>query len=120
MRDKVKISSVRLVRCPCVRVVRYLLTTNNTNHYTTNCASPNLSDSKISRSTRYSDIIAEQFEFLMMNERLNYEELREIALCNGIPDNRVAIGLWAKENRYIKHHSTDRRSNKQFYYYERK
>ena len=32
----------------------------------------------------------------MENEKLTYEDIRTIALANGINDNKVAIGMWAK------------------------
>lgn len=33
---------------------------------------------------------------------ITYEDLREIALQNGIEDSKIVIGLWAKQNGYIK------------------
>lgn len=33
---------------------------------------------------------------------IDYSQIREIALQNGIDDNKVSIGMWAKMNGYIK------------------
>jgi hypothetical protein len=35
-------------------------------------------------------------------ELLTYEQIREIALKQNIPDNRVSIGIWAQNNGYFK------------------
>jgi len=35
-------------------------------------------------------------------ELLTYEQIREIALKQNIPDNRVSIGIWAQNNGFFK------------------
>ena len=52
-----------------------------------------------------------------MENLITFDELREIALKNGIVDNKVHIGIWAQQNGYIK-----RRIQKNYkirYYYEK-
>ena len=34
---------------------------------------------------------------------ISYDELREIAVNNGVKDNIKSVGKWARENGYIKH-----------------
>ena len=52
----------------------------------------------------------------MNNERLLFSDLRVMAIKAGIPDNKIAIGLWIKQKRWVKHHSTDK-NRKGYYYY---
>ena len=35
------------------------------------------------------------------NDMKDYLQVREMAINAGIPDNKIAIGLWAKEKGYI-------------------
>ena len=34
----------------------------------------------------------------MEDEKLTYQDIRTIALANGIKDNKVSVGMWAKLN----------------------
>ncbi len=49
-------------------------------------------------------------------KRLSYDELRKVALTKGIPDNKIAIGLWIKMQGYKKHHSIDAFKHQYFFY----
>ena len=35
-------------------------------------------------------------------EFINFEQLRQIAISNNIPDNKVSIGIWGQNNGYFK------------------
>ena len=37
-----------------------------------------------------------------MNKMITFKELRNIALKNGVVDDKVHIGIWAQQNGYIK------------------
>lgn len=49
-------------------------------------------------------------------EKLTYKQLREIAISQGLPDNKITIGIWAKLNGYIRHHIA-KPDGKQWYFY---
>lgn len=51
--------------------------------------------------------------------RLKYEDVRKIALKNGVRDNKTYIGIWLKLNGYIKKTSMNRQ-RKIYVYYEKK
>lgn len=52
-----------------------------------------------------------------LNEiKLSYQELRKIALNEGVKDNKVSVGIWIKLNGFYKHHSVDQ-NRKSYYYY---
>ena len=38
----------------------------------------------------------------MENNLLTFQDLRVIAVKNGVPDNKTEIGIWAKNNGYYK------------------
>lgn len=38
----------------------------------------------------------------MENNLLTFQDLRIIAVKNGVPDNKTEIGIWAKNNGYYK------------------
>lgn len=48
--------------------------------------------------------------------RMKFDDLRDLALLNGIPDNKIYIGVWAKLNGYIKKSSKDK-NRKNYNYY---
>lgn len=48
-------------------------------------------------------------------EELTYEEIREKALKQGVPDTKLHIGLWAQFNGYVKQRKS--RSGKSKYLY---
>lgn len=36
----------------------------------------------------------------MKNDLINYQDLRVLAVSQGVSDNKVSIGIWAKANGY--------------------
>jgi len=37
-----------------------------------------------------------------MNELITFNDLKELAKSNGIADNKISVGMWAKFNGFIK------------------
>lgn len=37
-----------------------------------------------------------------LNQQITYDELRKLAIKEGVADNKVSIGIWAKLKGYIK------------------
>lgn len=48
--------------------------------------------------------------------RMKYNDLRLIALDNGVKDDKITIGIWAKLNGYKKKQSKDRNRKSYCYY----
>ncbi|SFL62129.1 hypothetical protein SAMN05216357_1355 [Porphyromonadaceae bacterium KH3CP3RA] len=42
----------------------------------------------------------------MKDNLINYQDLRVLAVSQGVPDNKVSIGMWAKANGYYKMRKT--------------
>ena len=52
----------------------------------------------------------------MENNKLTFQQIREIALHDGIADNKVSIGIYAKVKGYKKICKKDK-DKKSYYYY---
>lgn len=50
------------------------------------------------------------------DERLKFSDIRELALKEGVEDNKVSIGIWAKQNGYKKKQSKDKNRRNYVYY----
>lgn len=49
-------------------------------------------------------------------EKLTYQELRELAIKAGIPDHKIAVGMWIKLQGYVKHHYTNKDRKSSYFY----
>lgn len=53
----------------------------------------------------------------LKNQRILYSDIRKLALLEGVDDNKVSIGIWAKLKGYKKKFSTYGRYRKYYCYY---
>lgn len=50
------------------------------------------------------------------DSRLKFEDIRKMALDDGMKDNKVTIGVWAQTKGFIKKQSKDK-DKRNYYYY---
>lgn len=50
------------------------------------------------------------------DSRLKFEDIRKMALDDGMKDNKVSIGVWAQTKGFIKKQSKDK-DKRNYYYY---
>jgi hypothetical protein len=53
---------------------------------------------------------------MVANQLLSYADIRDIALLENVPDNKVTIGIWAALQGYTKKSMRKRNKMKVFYY----
>lgn len=66
--------------------------------------SGNLSTSYTDKTNIYSDFPSINIHNPKMNDyqELTYEQVRDLAIARYVDDNKISIGVWAKQNGYIK------------------
>ena len=51
-----------------------------------------------------------------MENRLSFSQIKEMAMQQGTESNKRAVGMYAKNNGYKRHHTTNKNGS-QYYYY---
>ena len=66
--------------------------------------SGNLSTSYTDKTNIHSDFPSVNIYNSKMNDcqELTYEQVRKLAIARYVDDNKISIGVWAKQNGYIK------------------
>lgn len=88
---------------PCVpRMVHVRLL--NSFYFLQAATSDNLSTSYTDKTNIHSDFSFVNIYNSNMNDckELTYEQVRELAIARYVDDNKISIGVWAKQNGYIK------------------
>lgn len=88
---------------PCVpRMVHVRLL--NSFYFLQAATSDNLSTSYTDKTNIHSDFSFVNIYNSKMNDckELTYEQVRELAIARYVDDNKISIGVWAKQNGYIK------------------